>query len=64
MKTFSLLCLTILGLSAPACFAASARNVILFVPDGLRSGIVTPETAPALAELRASGVDFTNSHSS
>lgn len=45
-------------------FAASPhRNVILFVPDGLRSGIVTPETAPALSELRSKGVDYTNSHS-
>lgn len=43
--------------------AAQQRNVILFVPDGLRAGIVTPETAPALAELRAQGVDYTNSHS-
>ena len=39
------------------------HNVILFVADGLRSGIVTPETAPELAEVRAEGVDFANSHS-
>ncbi|HVY33635.1 MAG TPA: alkaline phosphatase family protein, partial [Caulobacteraceae bacterium] len=39
------------------------HNVILFVADGLRSGIVTPETAPELAALRAEGVDFQNSHS-
>ena len=38
------------------------HNVILFVADGLRSQIVTPETAPALAALRAEGVDFRNSH--
>ena len=38
------------------------RNIVLFVADGLRSGIVTPETAPALAALRAEGVDFQNSH--
>jgi arylsulfatase A-like enzyme len=45
--------------------AASARphNVIIFVADGLRSRIVTPETAPALAAVRAEGVDFQNSHS-
>src|SRR3954453_11578084 len=42
---------------------ASARNVIIFVADGLRSHAVTPETAPALAALRADGVDFANSHS-
>ena len=39
------------------------HNVILFVADGLRSQIVTPETAPALAEVRDQGVDFANSHS-
>jgi arylsulfatase A-like enzyme len=39
------------------------HNVIIFVADGLRSGIVTPQTSPALAALRAEGVDFQNSHS-
>ena len=39
------------------------HNVILFVADGLRSKVVTPQTAPALAELRRRGVDFRNSHS-
>jgi arylsulfatase A-like enzyme len=39
------------------------RNIVVFVADGLRSGIVTPETAPAIAALRAEGVDFQNSHS-
>jgi arylsulfatase A-like enzyme len=38
------------------------HNVILFVADGLRSQIVTPDTAPALAAVRAEGVDFQNSH--
>jgi arylsulfatase A-like enzyme len=39
------------------------NNVILFVADGLRSGIVNPRTAPALAAVRDEGVDFANSHS-
>jgi predicted AlkP superfamily pyrophosphatase or phosphodiesterase len=39
------------------------RNLILFVPDGLRGRIVTPETAPAMAEIRDKGVNFRNSHS-
>lgn len=39
------------------------HNIILFVADGLRSKVVTPQTAPALAELRRRGVDFRNSHS-
>jgi hypothetical protein len=43
--------------------ALQPHNVIIFVADGLRSGIVTPESAPALAEVRDQGVDFHNSHS-
>jgi hypothetical protein len=32
--------------------AQSQRNLILFVPDGLRALSVTPETAPAMAAVR------------
>ena len=39
------------------------RNLILFIPDGLRALKVTPETAPAMAEVRDKGVNFKNSHS-
>jgi hypothetical protein len=42
---------------------AQPHNLIIFVADGLRSEIVTPKTAPALAEVRDKGVDLTNSHS-
>jgi predicted AlkP superfamily pyrophosphatase or phosphodiesterase len=42
---------------------ATPRNLILFIPDGLRGKIVTPQTAPAMAELRDKGVNFKNSHS-
>src|ERR1700748_1601438 len=42
---------------------AAPRNIVIFVADGLRSHSVTPETAPALAAVRAEGVDFANSHS-
>lgn len=42
---------------------APPHNVILFVPDGLRAGIVTPEIAPTMSEVRDAGVNFTNSHS-
>jgi len=38
-------------------------NIILFVPDGLRSAMVSMDTAPALASLAREGVTFTNSHS-
>src|SRR5580693_971852 len=42
---------------------ATPHNLILFVPDGLRGKIVTPESAPAMAEVRDKGVNFKNSHS-
>src|SRR3977135_620190 len=52
-------------LTAAAAFAQNntPRNLILFVPDGLRGRIVTPQTAPAMAEVRDKGVNFRNSHS-
>lgn len=52
-------------LSAGMAFAQNAtpHNVILFVPDGLRALKVTPETAPAMAEVRDKGVNFKNPHS-
>ena len=52
-------------LSAGAAFAQNdtPHNLILFVPDGLRALIVTPETAPAMAEMRDKGVNFKNPHS-
>jgi hypothetical protein len=42
--------------------ATRPHNVIIFVSDGLRSGVVTPETAPDLAAVQRDGVDFQNSH--
>jgi hypothetical protein len=49
-------------------FGAAAQdrkpnNVILFVPDGLRALSVTPQNAPAMAEVRDKGVNLKNSHS-
>jgi arylsulfatase A-like enzyme len=41
---------------------ALARNVVIFVADGLRYDSVTPDIAPTLWKLRHDGVDFTNSH--
>jgi hypothetical protein len=49
-------------LAAPT-LAAQPHNLILFVPDGLRALMVTPENAPVMAALRDEGVDFTNPHS-
>jgi len=52
-------------LSADTAFAQNStpRNLILFIPDGLRGRIVTPQTAPAMAEVRDKGVNFKNPHS-
>ena len=54
-----------LTVTAASAFAQNSppRNLILFVPDGLRGRIVTPQTAPAMAEVRDKGVNFKNSHS-
>ncbi len=54
-----------LTMNAAAAFAQNSppRNLILFVPDGLRGRIVTPQTAPVMAEVRDKGVNFRNSHS-
>lgn len=55
----------VLALSATAALAQNGqpRNIILFVPDGLRALKVTPETAPTMAAIRDKGINFTNSHS-
>jgi hypothetical protein len=39
-----------------------ARNVIIFVADGLRHGSVNPTDAPTMHRLREEGTSFTNSH--
>ena len=64
-RTTLLLSVGLMALSAGSASAQNSppRNLILFVPDGLRGGIVTPQTAPAMAELRDKGVNFRNSHS-
>ncbi len=49
--------------TAVAALTPPRHNLVIFVADGLRSGVVTPQTAPVMADLRAKGVDFHNSHS-
>ncbi len=65
LRTTTILSVCAIFLSAGAVSAQNAepRNLILFVPDGLRGMIVTPETAPAMAQVRDKGVNFKNSHS-
>src|ERR1700682_189655 len=55
--------LTFLSGGAALAQNATAHNLILFVPDGLRALKVTPETAPAMAAVRDKGVNFKNPHS-
>ena len=70
MKFAYLLCFALLAtpaLAQPATPksepAKPARNIIIFVADGLRYGSVTPENMPNMFRLKSQGVDFTNSHS-
>ena len=59
-----------LALCLAACLLLAAcsdegpkpRNLILFVPDGLRAMQVNAEAAPTLAALRDRGVNFANPH--
>ena len=51
------------SVSAARAQPTTPHNVVIFVADGLRSEMVTPQTAPAMAALRAEGVDLHNSHS-
>lgn len=64
-RTVAILSASFVVLSATTAFAQNntPRNLILFVPDGLRALKVTPETAPTMAAIRDKGVNFKNSHS-
>ena len=61
-RAIVLLSASLFTLAAGAATAENAtpHNLILFVPDGLRALKVTPETAPAMAEIRDKGVNFKN----
>jgi hypothetical protein len=61
-KTLLAAC-AVLSLQLGPVYAQSQRNLILFVPDGLRALKVTPETAPTMAAIRDKGVNFANPHS-
>jgi Type I phosphodiesterase / nucleotide pyrophosphatase len=63
-RTLLLLSAGLTLLSAGTAFAQNStpHNLILFIPDGLRALKVTPETAPAMAEVRDKGVNFKNPH--
>ena len=60
---------SIIALGLACALAGSARaadtphNVLLFVADGLRPGLVNEQTTPAIARLWKQGVRFANTHS-
>ena len=55
--------LTLGILAAPATAQPRPRNVVLFVADGLRPGMVNERTARTMTALLTRGVRFTNTHS-
>ena len=55
--------LTLLSTGVALAQNNTPHNLILFVPDGLRGQIVSPQTAPAMADVRDKGINFKNSHS-
>ena len=60
----SLLVATTMGILASHAVAQPrSHNVVLFVADGLRPGMVNERTAPAMTALLSRGVRFTNTHS-
>src|SRR5262249_12361233 len=64
MAAFARVALVLGLLAVPGLAAAQPpHNVVLFVPDGLRALMVTPERAPTCAAIRDQGVNFKNPHS-
>lgn len=57
------LCFVVIQLGGAVSQAQPAKNLILFIPDRLRPGSVTPNITPAFAQVRDQGVNFANSHS-
>ena len=60
----SLVFAAILGsLTLPAFAQTGPHNLLLFVADGLRPGMVNEQTAPTMTAMMKKGVRFTNTHS-
>ena len=64
MRNLPFSCL-LLGLTVapPAQAEPRPHNVVLFVADGLRAGMVNAQNTPAMDGLMKAGVRFTNTHS-
>ena len=63
MRSLALSLLAVTSLSSAALAQPRPHNVVLFVADGLRPGMVNERTAPAMTALILRGVRFTNTHS-
>lgn len=63
MRRLPVSCLLGLAMLIPAQAQTRPHNIVLFVADGLRGGMVTPQNAPTMDRLMKSGVRFTNTHS-
>ena len=63
MRSFLAAALVLSILASPAVAQPRPHNVVLFVADGLRPGMVNERTAPTMTALMTRGVRFTNSHS-
>jgi len=59
----SLLAAALFLLCAPALAQSRPHNVVLFVADGLRAGMVNARNTPNMEALIDRGVRFTNTHS-
>ena len=56
-------CVIGMGILAASGAQAEPRNVVLFIADGLRYGMVNAANAPATDQLMKAGVRFTRTHS-
>ncbi|MBP1182786.1 alkaline phosphatase family protein [Methylobacterium sp. PvR107] len=63
MRRVIVSCLIGFGIAGPVQAQPEARNVVLFIADGLRAGMVNGANAPTMDRLMRAGVRFTNTHS-
>lgn len=49
--------------ASPSLGYAAQHNVVLFIADGMRAGMVSEQLTPTMAALMAQGVRFANTHS-
>ena len=57
-----ILCVSWLSPALSQPLSGRARLTLVYILDGLRPDLITPELTPTLHRLRTEGVSFTNSH--